>query len=121
MGGLGVFGKTQDRGTGWGWEGVPEITVESFTIRHLPNCWYEFYLVQPFAENSVPCSDFFSFYPYFGFVLILICITSLLPFSRFISPTCNYQCAVGFCMRVKLHSHFIHFPKCICSHAPPPT
>lgn len=49
----------QYTGMGRGWEGVPEITVESFTIQHLPNCWYKFYLVQPFAENSVPCSKSF--------------------------------------------------------------
>lgn len=57
MGGFGVFRYT---GTGLGVgrvrQTLPEITVESFTIQHLPNCWYEFYLVQPFAENSVPCS-----------------------------------------------------------------
>lgn len=52
-----VFGKNRG-GVGGGkvHQTLPEITVESFTIQHLPDCWYEFYLVQPFAENSVPCS-----------------------------------------------------------------
>lgn len=46
-----------------------KITVESFTSRHLPDCWYQFlFSVQPFAENSVPCSSHT-----FGFALIHIC------------------------------------------------
>lgn len=46
-----------------------KITVESFTSRHLPDCWFQFlFSVQPFAENSVPSSSHT-----FGFALIHIC------------------------------------------------
>lgn len=55
-----VIGKLR-RGWGWGWEGCARRCQKSLQRASpfdtfLPNCWYEFYLVQPFAENSVPCS-----------------------------------------------------------------
>lgn len=90
---------------------LPEITVESFTIRHLPKL-----LVRIWFSSTI-CRKFCAlFYPYFGFYVdphLHNLVAPPLP-PCFISPTCNYQCAVGFSMRVKLHSHFIHFPKCVC-------
>ncbi|CAG5871075.1 unnamed protein product [Menidia menidia] len=64
---------------------LPEITVESFTIQQLPNCWYKFFFFPPFSENFVPCSKliFFLFSLHFASVLIIIFVTSLLPLSPF--------------------------------------
>lgn len=44
------------RGLGRGLEGPPLITVESFTIGHLPDCWFQVCVVPPSPEDSVPCS-----------------------------------------------------------------